>query len=183
MPHLIQYFKRHSENIAGCISLLGSSLFLLTGYSYDIIAVIIFTMAELTLARAGHKKLGYSIGATLFCLGDILLALSPTIEHGSALQFTLFSMAAAWALGALLYPLKLIADKYHITKLSTLAGTLPAICGSINLVLRLPAIVSATLNDNYITALAITAWAIADILAGRLQERVSQFYGFLKHRK
>lgn len=166
------FIHKHSENIAGIISLFGSSILLLSGNIQSVIAVILFTAAELILARFGHRKIGYSIGATLFAIGDLTLAFLDSIEPGSYLQLSLLSMTAAWTIGALYYPVSLVSQK--------VAGTFPAICGSVNLVLRIPGIITAVISGHYLIATAISAWALADIFAGRLQERVKQCYDYFR---
>ncbi|MGB4106867.1 MAG: hypothetical protein WBK55_03630 [Alphaproteobacteria bacterium] len=174
--NLGNYIKAHSENIAGAVSLLGSSALMLRGDTKSIAAAIVFTAAELTLARYGHTTKGYAAGAVAFAVGDLTLAFSDSVEEGSFLQMTLQGMAAAWAVGALRYPFERAAQATKSLKLQQVADTLPAICGTANLALRLPGIFSALAANQKIVACAITAWAISDVLAGRLQERVGSVY-------
>jgi hypothetical protein len=98
------YLKKNSENIAGVISLLSSTSLAFTGDSKSLAAAGIFTAAELTLARFGHKVEGYAAGATLFAVGDLTLAFSSAVQNETTLQTTLLVMAAAWGAGALRYP-------------------------------------------------------------------------------
>lgn len=75
-----EYIKNHSENIAGIVSLGGSSALLLAGNAQSVVAAGVFTVAELVLARTGHKTAGYSAGAALFAVGDLTLAFSESVE-------------------------------------------------------------------------------------------------------
>lgn len=167
-----------SENAAGIISLMGSTALAFHGDVNNVISAAVFTAAEVTIARYGHKTAGYSAAATLFAAGDLTLAFSDSVEGGSALQITLLGMAGAWSLGALRYPLDKVAEKYKMGGLGKIAETLPAVCGSGNLALRLPGIFSAAASQNYILAGAIAAWGVADVLAGRLQQRVKPLLQF-----
>lgn len=174
--HIETYLKNNSENIAGIISLLSSTSLIFTGDSKSMAAAGIFTAAELTLARFGHKVEGYAAGATLFAAGDLTLAFSSAIQNETALQTTLLVMAAAWGVGALRYPFERAAKAKDSVTLQKIADTLPAICGTTNLLLRLPGIYSALHAEKNIIAGAITGWGIADILTGRLQERARSVY-------
>jgi hypothetical protein len=170
------YLKNNSENIAGVISLLSSTSLAFTGDSKSLAAAGIFTAAELTLARFGHKVEGYAAGATLFAVGDLTLAFSSAVQNETTLQTTLLVMAAAWGAGALRYPFERAAKATGSAKLQKIADTLPAICGTANLLLRLPGIYSALKEEKYIIAGAITGWGVADVLAGRLQDRARSVY-------
>ena len=171
-----EYIKNYSENIAGVVSLGGSSVLLLAGNTQSVVAASVFTVAELVLARTGHKTAGYSAGAALFAAGDLTLAFSESVQDGSALQISLLGMTAAWAAGALRYPFEQAAKATGSEKLQAVADALPVVCGTGNLALRLPGLFSAAHAGNYIVATAIGAWGVADALAGRLQERVSKIY-------
>jgi len=172
--------KNNSENIAGLISLAGSSALFFTGDYKSTTAAAVFTTAELTLAKFGHKVGGYSAGAALFAAGDLTLAFSNSVDNGSTLQITLIGMAGAWGIGALRYPFEKAAQKLESEKLQHIADTLPAVCGTGNLALKLPGIFSAVAAKNYILSTAIVAWAISDILAGRLQERSKAIFQYFK---
>lgn len=174
--------KAHSENIAGAVSLLSSSSLVLTGDAQNIGAAGIFTLAELTLARFGHKVEGYAAGAALFAAGDLTLAFSNTVQSGSTLQMTLLAMAAAWTTGALRHPFERAAKAMDSPGLQKIADTLPAICGTANLALRVPGIFSAIDSKKYIIAGAITGWAVADVLAGRLQEKTGAACHWVKNK-
>jgi hypothetical protein len=137
------YLKKNSENIAGVISLLSSTSLAFTGDSKSLAAAGIFTAAELTLARFGHKVEGYAAGATLFAVGDLTLAFSSAVQNETTLQTTLLVMAAAWGAGALRYPFEQAAKATDSAKLQKIADTLPVICGTTNLLLRMPGIYSA----------------------------------------
>lgn len=175
-----KYIKDHSENIAGVVSLAGSSALLLAGNVQSAVAAGVFTAAELTLAKYGHKSAGYSAGAALFAAGDLTLAFSDAVQDGSTLQISLLGMAAAWGAGALRYPFERAARSLNSPKLQKVADILPAVCGTGNLALRLPGIFSAASAGNYVVAGAISAWGVADVLAGRLQERVGKIYQSFK---
>lgn len=98
------YVKQRSENLAGIISLGGSTLLFFSGDMKSATAAAIFTAAELTLAKAGDKSAGYSAGALMFAVGDLTLAFSDSVQDGSSLQMTLIGMSAAWGIGAMRYP-------------------------------------------------------------------------------
>src|SRR5687768_2165863 len=119
--------KVHSENLAGAVSLLGSTSLAFAGGVENVAAAAVFTVAELGLARYGHRTGGYSASAALFAAGDLTLAFSGAVEPGSALQLSLLGMAAAWTAGALRYPFARAAEKFGAPKLQKIAGALPAL--------------------------------------------------------
>ena len=170
------FIKKHSENIAGVISLIGSTAVAFAGGLQSLAAAAVFTVAELTLAKSGHKMGGYATGAALMAAGDLTLAFSKAVEDGSPLQSSLFCMTGAWAVGALRYPFAKAAEFLQSPRLQKIADTLPAVCGTANLLLRLPGIFAAAHDGKKIMTGAIAAWGVADVLSGRLQERAVAIY-------
>lgn len=177
-----EYVQQRSENLAGIVSLGGSSILVFSGDVKSAVAAGIFTVAEGTLAKFGHNSAGYSAGAAGFCAGDLTLAFSDAVQSGSTLQMTLVGMAGAWGIGAARYPTEKIAEALNSEKLQKVADNLAAICGSGNLVLRVPGIASAASSGNGLVTVAMSAWAVSDVLAGRLQEKVKPVYAMLQER-
>ncbi len=173
--------KLQPENLAGIISLAGSTGLMLSGESSGISSAIMFTAAELTLAKAGHKIAGYSAAGALFAAGDLMLAFSERAQNAPAMQVMLLGMTGFWALGAARYPLHVLAEKTKNSRLKKFTETtIPAIVGTGNLSLRVPGAVTAAQSGNWLIAGAITCWLIADVLAGRLHEQFSKAARFVK---
>ncbi len=177
-----EYVQQRSENLAGIISLGGSSILVLSGDAKSAVAAGVFTVAEATLAKFGHNSAGYSAGAAGFCAGDLTLAFSEAVQSGSPLQMTLIGMAGAWGVGAARYPTEKIAEVLNSEKLQKVADNLAAVCGGGNLALRAPGIISAADSGNGLVTAAMSAWAVSDVLAGRLQEKVKPIYIMLQKR-
>lgn len=176
------YVKEKSENLAGMISLGGSTLLFFSGDMKSATAAAIFTAAELTLAKAGEKSAGYSAGALMFAAGDLTLAFSDSVQDGSSLQMTLIGMSAAWGIGAMKYPTEKAAEYLNSERLKKVSASLASVAGAGNLVLRVPGIIaSAQAGEKLVTA-AMSAWAVSDVLAGRLQESVKPVLDRLRRR-
>lgn len=165
--------SKYSENIAGAISLSGSLILILLGDIKSIAAAITFTIAELILTRFGNKTLGYSISALCFIIGNIFLIYSVSLTGDTWVQLSLWGMSFAWSIGFL---------RYFVEKLGYLktANNMPAVTGTLNILFKFPGIFFAIHSGDYIVALAITMWMLADIFAGRLQEKMSLLFKFLK---
>ncbi len=172
-----------SENWAGVVSLTGSSLLVLNGGVSDFAAAAQFTVAELSLSRYGHKSWGYSGAAATFATGDLTLAFANSVPSGSFLQYSLFAMAGAWGIGALKYPFEKAASHFNNAALKKVADSMPTICGTGNLLLRVPGVTTALQSQNWVLAGAVAAWGVGDVLAGRLQEKVVSIYNYAKQLK
>lgn len=174
------FLEKNSERIAGGVSLAGSALLIMAGGPHSIAAAAFFLGAELLMLSFGNKNAGYSSSAVLFAAGDLTLAFSSAVVAGSALQLSLFAMAGFWSLGALKYPFTLAANKFNSKTLYKISDALPTACGLGNLSLRVPAFGAAALSGSGLIAIAIASWGIADVLAGRLQEKANDLYRFSK---
>jgi len=174
------FLKKYSENIAGATSFIGSSIVLLNGGIESYVAAATFTAAEITLAKWGNKTTGYSAGALLFGAGDAVLAFSNSVPDGSSLQYSLLTMTTAWGIGALRYPLERLAEYTHSKTMQAVADATQPICGTVNLGLRVPGIAFAVHGGQYVLGTAISLWCVADVLAGRLQERVKSIGSYVK---
>jgi hypothetical protein len=171
--------KLKSENLAGIISLAGSSALALSGDPASIAATVAFTAAEITMAVKGHTKTGYSAASALFAAGDFMLAASPAVMANKGLQMSLMAMGTAWGAGAMRAPLHKIADWMKDNRpkmaehLKNIAEHIPTGVGAVNLSLRVPGAIAAATGQQWIVMGAITAWGCADVLAGRLQNTVA----------
>jgi hypothetical protein len=161
--------EMRSENFGGLVSMVGSCLFLLGGDASGVVISLSFLAAEITLARSGHTRAGYSFGCALFSFGDALATTSQVAHGNPAFQITLAAMAAAWLLGALRAPVAWLGELFGKTRLVAAADALQPIVGIVILVLRLPGIATAATGTNYLGAAAVGLWAASDILVGRLQ--------------
>jgi hypothetical protein len=160
----------HSENFGGLVSMLGSCLFLFGGDTTGSLVTLSFVVAEIVLARSGHTRSGYSTGCALFALGDALAVMAEVARENSAFQITLGAMALSWTVGALRAPIAWYGERRDNPVLIRTADALQPIAGAITLLLRIPAIITATSGANYLAAMAVACWAVSDILIGRLQQ-------------
>lgn len=166
--------------MAGFISLFGSLILILMGDIKSILAAILFTIAELSLARFGHKSLGFSIAASFFIMGNIALITSSNLEGDLYTQLSLWGMCFAWLFSVFKYPVYKMALHKKSEKLENVSNSLPAITGTLNVFFKVPGVIFAYIGGNVILSIAIFAWVVADILAGRLQERVYAMYKYLR---
>jgi hypothetical protein len=166
-------FHKYSENIAGIVSLSGSLILIILGDIKSIMAAIAFTVAELILTRYGNKTFGYSLAALFFIIGNTLLIYSISLTGDTAVQFALWGMSFAWFIGFC---------RYFIEKIGriNIADNLPAVTGSLNIIIKIPGIIFAYNSGDYVVATAIFLWMLADVLAGRLQEKVKLFINLFR---
>jgi hypothetical protein len=165
-----------SENYGGLVSLVGSCVFLFGGDATGVYTTFIFLFAEIVFTRFGHSRKGYSIGCMLISFGDVLAAKSAIANDNEAFQFTLFAMAFIWGVGALRYPLASYGRRFQKARFVKYADALqPAISLAV-LATRFPGLLAAILGSNYLGATAISCWAAADVLLGRLQHFSMAFY-------
>jgi hypothetical protein len=160
----------HSENIGGLVSMAGSCLFLLGGDTSGFIITASFLVAEIILTRSGHTRSGYSIGCALFSFGDAVAVTSRVAADNRAFQIALAAMAATWALGALRGPLAWYGTQHDNPTMIRFADALQPIAGALTLALRVPGIITAVSGGNFLGAVAVACWGIADVLVGRLQD-------------
>jgi hypothetical protein len=161
-----------SENIGGLVSMLGSCLFLFGGDGAGVVVTLSFLAAEVILTRAGHLRVGYSLGCLLFALGDAL-AVTTMAAHGNrAFQTTLAVMAAAWLIGAARAPLAWYGRHVARPELVTAADALQPLAGIATLLLRIPGLLTALAGSSFLGAAAVACWAASDVLIGRLQDAV-----------
>ena len=169
-----------SENLAGYVSLAGSSSIILGQDQQCLAAALLFTTAEITLARAGHTRLGYALGAAGFAAGDAVLAFSPILADNDQLKTALFVMAGTWAVGAARAPLAYAASRLKTDKsrqaLTTVADALQPIVGVAVLIQRMPGIVAAFSGGSGLVGTAMSLWGAADILSGRVHITAQRLY-------
>lgn len=172
-PHsqnfILSFVSKYSENIGGAISMAGSSLFVFGGDVADAAVTGSFLAAEVTLTKWGHTRLGYSIGAGFFALGDGLATMANATHDNNLLQTSLAAMAGVWTVSALRAPLAYLGEHLNSPNLVRVANALQPITGLSNLTLRVPGISTACMGGNHLAAAAVTCWAISDVLVGRLQ--------------
>jgi hypothetical protein len=159
-----------SENIGGLVSMAGSALFLLGGDASGIAVALSFLIAEIVLARHGHKPVGYSIGCTLFALGDLLAVTSELASNNPSFQYLLIAMAVTWFVGSLRAPLMWLGRRRNHDYIVRLADALQPLSGIGTLALRLPGIWAAIGGGSYLGAAAVACWAVADVLVGRVHQ-------------
>jgi hypothetical protein len=153
----------------------GSCLFLFGGDQTGIVVAASFVVAELILARYGHKRAGYSSGCLLFSFGDAL-AVTSEIAHGNGgFQITLGLMAVAWLIGAARAPIAWIGERRGNSAMVMAADALQPIAGIATLALRLPGIAAAVNGGSDVGAAAVACWAASDVLVGRLQDQLRKF--------
>jgi hypothetical protein len=133
-----------------------------------------FTAAEVTFAKLGNKTAGYSAGALMFATGDLLLANSSSLD-GSLLQYSLYGMSLAWGVGALKYPLEKIAEMNDSKLLYSIADITQSICGTVNLGLRVPGVVTSVIDGEYILTTAIYLWGVADVFFKEITRKIKTF--------
>ena len=191
--------KIKAENVAGIVSIVGSVIvslkfdptsFIAISFIYtpeNIVGTALFTAAEITFARYGHKRAGYSIGAGFLCIGDIAVALSPALSHSHDLQRALFCMAAIWSIAACRALITLLADhlnndaaKKNFYRVADVF--IPPLVGISIIIMRIPGIISACAVDNYFVAVGIALLGISDILAGRLHEILSKARRYIENK-
>lgn len=153
--------KKYSENFAGIISLLGSTLLIILGDVKSIIAAIMFTCAELILTVFGHRTAGYSLAALFFIIGNILLIYSASLIENSGVQMSLWGMSFAWFIGTCRYFVELWSRKSNTPRGVKLANDMPAVTGSINIFFKFPGVIFAVSGGDYIVAIAIGCWILS----------------------
>jgi len=164
-----------SQNWAGLSSMAGSLLILITGDMESAGATASFLVAETIFSVKGHTSWGYSLGCALIAFGDGLLPFSHATFDNPVLQATVGLFAATWIIGGLRYPLGCVAfrARRHAPKLFRslikIAVAIPPVIGILIFLQRLPALASATIGGNYVMLGAVSLWALADILLGRVQ--------------
>jgi hypothetical protein len=159
-----------SENIGGLISMAGSALFLAGGDPTGIAVAASFLIAEIILTLYGHRRAGYSVGCALFAFGDLLAVTSALTLDNVAFQFALVAMALTWSAGSLRAPLAWLGNRSGNHALTGFADALQPLAGIATLALRLPGILTAIFGGSYLGAAAVSCWAIADILVGRVHQ-------------
>ncbi len=164
------------ENLGGAVSLAASAILLANGDTESALATGSFLAAQVSLMTKGHTAWGYSLGATFFAAGQVVLVHSPAIQDNQGLQLSLYAVAAAWALGALRYPFTVAASKTDgdLSKtLNIIADRLQNISGTANIALKIPGIAAAASQEDYLMTTVIGMWMASDYLAGRIQDQVS----------
>jgi hypothetical protein len=108
-----------------------------------------------------------------FIIGNTLLIYSISLTGDTAVQFALWGMSFAWFIGFC---------RYFIEKIGriNIADNLPAVTGSLNIIIKIPGIIFAYNSGDYVVATAIFLWMLADVLAGRLQEKVKLFINLFR---
>jgi hypothetical protein len=162
-----------SENLGGLVSMAGSCVFFFGGDVSGAVVSVSFIAAELTLARWGHRRAGYSIGCALFSFGDVVAVISKVAYANRAFQATLLAMAAIWAIGALRAPAAWLGQTLARPWLVACADAIQPLAGTMLLILRIPGIAAAFIGANYLGVAALSCWAVSDVLVGRLQNSIS----------
>jgi hypothetical protein len=170
-----------SENVGGLVSMAGSCLFLLGGDASGVVVSLSFLVAEIILARFGHRRVGYSSGCALFAFGDALAVTSEVASGNQAFQIALAIMAAAWVIGAVRAPLAWLGERLGRPAVIAAADLLQPIAGVATLTLRIPGMVTAIGGGNILGAVAVACWGTADILVGRLQDLYRRLAGPDRH--
>ncbi len=152
----------------------------------SIVGTFLFTAAELTFARYGHTRWGYSLGAAAFAAGDFLVALSPSVAANENLQTMLFGMAAAWAIGVVRAPLAAAAfyvKNPNVQKVMTrVADGVQPVVGSLILLQRIPGIVAAFHGGNRLVGTAMLLWGVSDVLTGRVHKAVGSAKNYISRK-
>jgi len=154
--------KLQSENVGGLISMVGSALFLFSGDVSGLVITGSFFGAEIIFAKWGHLRGGYSLACLLLAFGDALASIANVSAGNVIFQYLLLAMAGTWVIGAARWPV------YQF--LPSVGDKLQPISGGLTLALRIPGIIAAFVGGNFLGMAAVTCWAIADVLIGRLQQ-------------
>ncbi len=172
------FFHKYTENIGGAVSLAGNFILIAGGKGAPRLAATSFFAAEGSFAAFGNTVPGYSAGAAFFSIGDLLLAKDHMAAGRKSLGRCMGAMGLAWAIGALRYPCELISQhsKNEDVKLffKKTADTIPLVVSVINLPLRVPGIYNAFKSGDKRLGIAISCWAVSDLLTGRLVDTWSK---------
>lgn len=161
--------------------MVGSLLSCAAGDAPGLVSAISFVLSETAFVRIGHKSWGYSLGCAGISLGDYLLLLSDTTSNNSILNLSMMSLAIAWGIGAIRYPLErfgIIIKPYSesIARIcQKIADIIPPTVGSVALILRIPTLYTAAFTGEHFNAVIFVCnifWGIADVLLGRMQRFV-----------
>ena len=201
----MSFIDRYSENVAGGLSFLGSTIVLansfdiewdkiegvttaLNSISYNndptnLIAAGAFAFAECVWLYRGNTPGGYFLGAIGFGLGDLTLMFSDAVQNSPSQQICLGAMTAFWLVGIAKYPvLKMmdnIQDQFR-SAAETFVKYSPKICSIGNIAFLAPGFIAATNAGNTPLATAFGLWATAQCLSGRLKETVQEVGNYFK---
>ncbi|MBK66977.1 MAG: hypothetical protein CMP22_02470 [Rickettsiales bacterium] len=167
-----EIIKKYSENVAGFMGILGNIILLALGDVNGISAAVLAMLAGVCLARFGHKTWGYSLASSLFMIANAILVFTPSLEQNFAVQFSLWVIVFAWAIGTSRY-------FFEISGYKKIADICQPISGLLNVIFKVPGMMFAFQDGQYIVGSAILCWIFSDVLAGRLQEKI----GFLKRKR
>jgi hypothetical protein len=170
--------QMRSENWGGVASVTGDALAALIGDIESLTAMALFFSAEYAMTRHGHTARGYSLAHALFAPGNFLLAISASKNGQTGLKWTLAALGVTLAIGAVRYPAEKLAEfcerhKSKITRpLTKLAQTIQPSVGWACLGLRAPGLISAIMERRLVMIGIFSLWMTADILCGRLQDKL-----------
>ena len=190
MPNILKNVKKtfanmRSENWGGIAGIAAGLVVLFAGDIQSYAATVMSLAANGIFSRWGHKSWGYSLACALISIVNFVLCFSIATAGNSHLQFVMFMLAVAWAVGALRYPLEIISIKLadHTPKASRrlqgLAGRIPPCLSVVLLVLRVPTLVTAAVGGSYIMFAAHILWGTCDVLVGRVPERLRDVVNYL----